>query len=40
MLELNMNGERLSDHDITVLISKDSIQWSNVNKVDRKKKRS
>ena len=26
MLELNMNGKRLSDHDITVLISKDSIQ--------------
>lgn len=26
MLELNMNGKRLSDNDITVLISKDSIQ--------------
>lgn len=25
MLELNMNGKRLSDNDITVLISKDSI---------------
>ena len=26
MLELNMNGRRMSDQDITVLISKDSIQ--------------
>lgn len=26
MLELNMNGKRLSDNDIVVLISKDSIQ--------------
>ena len=26
MLELNMNGRRMSDQDITVLVSKDSIQ--------------
>lgn len=26
MLELNMNGKRLSDHDIVVLISKDDVQ--------------
>lgn len=26
MLELNMNGKRLSDHDIIVLISKDDVQ--------------
>lgn len=26
MLELNMNGKRLSDNDIVVLISKDSVQ--------------
>ena len=26
MLELNMNGKRLSDNDITVLINKDSVQ--------------
>ena len=25
MLELNMNGKRLSDNDIVVLISKDSV---------------
>lgn len=26
MLELNMNGKRLSNNDIVVLISKDSVQ--------------
>lgn len=26
MLELNMNGRRMSEQDITVLVSKDSIQ--------------
>jgi len=38
MLELNMNGKRLSNNDIVVLISKDSVQDLTEVKFDSAKK--